>query len=161
MRERLSAAADTEALGAKLARTRPPAGAPLATVHLRGELGSGKTTLAQGFLRACGIAGPVRSPTYPLIQLYTLAAQTLVHVDLYRLRTGEELDSLGLSEWALPGCLWLIEWPERAADRLPAADILVVLSVSDAAHEAQVTAPTAAGRAWLARLGRLERTGSS
>ena len=121
-------------------------------VYLRGELGAGKTTLAQGFLRACGVSGPVRSPTYTLLQCYALGRLTVVHLDLYRLRVPEELEHLGLQEWARPDCLWLIEWPQRGEGELPPADLIVDLAPSAGGHEARLTAGTAEGQAWLARL---------
>ena len=121
--------------------------------YLRGELGAGKTTLAQGFLRACGIDGAVRSPTYMVLQVYPLERQTVVHLYLYRLRGPEELEPLGLTEWAFPGCLWLIEWPQRGAGGLPPADLVVDLTLTAAGHEAQLSAGSALGRAWLRRLG--------
>lgn len=144
-----------------MARSRPAASAPLATVYLQGELGAGKTTLAQGFLRACGVAGPVRSPTYTLVQVYPLTALTVVHVDLYRLRGTEEIEHLGLTEWARPATVWLIEWPERGAAVLPAADLRITLRLLSAAHEAHLRAETAAGDAWLRRLTGCPRTESS
>lgn len=121
-------------------------------VYLRGDLGTGKTTLAQGFLRACGVTTAVRSPTYTLTHFYSVGAQTVMHVDLYRLRALGELEHLGLSEWAVPGYVWLIEWPERGAAGLPPADLLIELSVAEHGHEAQLSAGTPAGSAWLARL---------
>ncbi len=144
-----------------MARTRPDGLAPLAAVYLHGELGAGKTTLAQGFLRACGVAGPVRSPTYTLVQVYSLTALTVVHLDLYRLRGAEELEHLGLTEWALPGTVWIIEWPERGAGSLPPADLRVTLRLLSDVHEAQLHAETAAGDAWLNRLSGLQRAESS
>jgi tRNA threonylcarbamoyladenosine biosynthesis protein TsaE len=96
----------------------------------------------------------VRSPTYTLMSLYEAGALTLVHVDLYRLRDPEELEHLGLREWARPACIWLIEWPERAAGRLPRADLTVRLSVAGEAHHAQVDAGTAVGERWLETLRR-------
>lgn len=102
-------------------------------------------------MRACGVAGPVRSPTYSLVQLYPLGPQTMVHLDLYRLRAPEELEHLGLEEWALPGCLWLIEWPQRAEGGLPPPDLTVALEVAAEGHEAQITCGTVAGKAWLGR----------
>ena len=143
---------ETEAFGARLAQTRPAERSHFAVVYLRGDLGAGKTTLAQGFLRACGVDGPVRSPTYALMQVYALERQTVVHLDLYRLRAREELEHLGLAEWALPGYLWLIEWPERGFGGLPPADLTVELSVGAAGHEAHATAGTDVGAAWLTRL---------
>ncbi len=144
-----------------MARTRPDARAPLATVYLHGELGAGKTTLAQGFVRACGVAGPVRSPTYPLVQVYTLTGLTVAHLDLYRLRGAEEFEHLGLSEWALPGTVWLIEWPERGAGVLPPADLRITLRLLADAHEARLRAETATGEAWLKRLTGLRSAESS
>src|SRR5512144_1151837 len=113
---------DTEAFGARLARARPKENA-LATVHLSGDLGAGKTTLARGFLRAAGVTGPVRSPTYTLIEVYETPAVSVVHLDLYRLLDPSELEPLGLREWARPGYVWLIEWPERGEGRLPCPDL--------------------------------------
>lgn len=121
-------------------------------LHLSGDLGAGKTTLARGFARACGVAAPVRSPTYTLLNVHEAGALTLVHLDLYRLRDPAELEHLGLREWARPGCLWLIEWPERAGGALPLADLTVRLAVAPDAHLADLSAGSAIGRAWLERI---------
>jgi tRNA threonylcarbamoyladenosine biosynthesis protein TsaE len=75
-----------------------------------------------------------------------------LHLDLYRLEDPAELEHLGLREWARSGCIWLIEWPERAAGLLPAADLTVSLTTAETAHRAQLSAATAAGEKWLARL---------
>jgi tRNA threonylcarbamoyladenosine biosynthesis protein TsaE len=120
-------------------------------LYLTGDLGAGKTTLVRGFARACGIAAPVRSPTYTLVNLYDADTLTVVHLDLYRLRDPGELEHLGLREWARPGCLWLIEWPERAGGQLPAADLTVQLTAGSNAHQADLSAGTATGAAWLER----------
>jgi tRNA threonylcarbamoyladenosine biosynthesis protein TsaE len=93
----------------------------------------------------------VRSPTYTLINLHEANTLTLVHVDLYRLRDPGELEHLGLREWARPGFLWLIEWPERAGGRLPAADLTVGLAAGPDAHGADVSAETPVGAHWLER----------
>ena len=77
---------------------------------------------------------------------------TLVHLDLYRLRDPAELEHLGLREWARPGCLWLIEWPERAGGLLPPADVTVHLAAGPDAHNADLAAGSATGLAWLGRL---------
>ena len=108
----------------------------------------------KGFVRACGVASPVRSPTYTLVSLHEAGALTLVHVDLYRLRDPGELEHLGLREWARPGSLWLIEWPERAGGLLPPPDLTIRLSAGPDAHRAQILAGTAAGRGWLERVRR-------
>ena len=122
-------------------------------LYLHGDLGAGKTTFARGFLRGCGITGVVRSPTYTLTQLYESGPHTIVHLDLYRLRDASELEHLGLTEWARPGCLWLIEWPQRGADQLPPADLTVTLTAGAEGHEALVSAGTASGQSWVSRVG--------
>ncbi len=106
----------------------------------------------RGFARACGVAAPVRSPTYTLVNVYESEALTLVHLDLYRLRDPGELEHLGLREWARPGCLWLIEWPQRAAGLLPPADLTVRLAAGADAHRAEVCAETSTGAEWLGRI---------
>jgi tRNA threonylcarbamoyladenosine biosynthesis protein TsaE len=149
-------AQDTEDLGSRLARARPP-GNELGVLYLEGELGAGKTTFARGFLRALGVTQPVRSPTFTLMELYAAGALTLLHVDLYRLNGAAELDTLGLREWARPGFLWLIEWPEKGAGRLPPADLALSFSVGAAAHDITVMAKSALGRAWLVQVTGEER----
>ena len=106
----------------------------------------------RGFARACGVVVPVRSPTYTLVNVHEAGLLTLLHLDLYRLRDPGELEHLGLREWARPGCLWLIEWPERAATLLPAADLRVRLGAAADAHHADLLAGSAAGAAWLERI---------
>ncbi len=77
---------------------------------------------------------------------------TLLHVDLYRLREPSEVDSLGLREWAREGCIWLIEWPERAPGRLPPPDLQLNFTVGAAGHDIEVAPQSALGRAWLVQL---------
>ena len=141
-------AEDTETFGGRLAVARP-SGDPLATIYLSGDLGAGKTTLARGFLRAAGITGPVRSPTYTLVEMHETAAVSIAHLDLYRLRDPDELEPLGLREWARTGFVWLVEWPEHAAGRLPPPDLSVVITAGENGHEINVTARSALGQLWL------------
>ena len=152
MRTRTKTAEETEELGARLARARPSSEAALAVLYLCGELGSGKTTFVRGFARAAGVSGPVRSPTYKLLELYPAAGGTLVHLDLYRVQSPLELDSLGLREWAVPEHLWLIEWPEHGAGRLPAADLVLRFSVGGSGHDVELTSGSALAAAWLVEL---------
>jgi tRNA threonylcarbamoyladenosine biosynthesis protein TsaE len=142
------AAEDTEDFGKRLFAVRPP-GDDLATVFLAGDLGAGKTTLARGFLRAAGITGPIRSPTYTLLELYEGLACSILHLDLYRLRDPSELEPLGLREWARPGYLWLVEWPDRGEGLLPPADITLTLTAAAMSHDINAIAGSALGDKWL------------
>jgi tRNA threonylcarbamoyladenosine biosynthesis protein TsaE len=155
MRRVAASAADTEAFGAQLARARP-LDEGLLVIELNGDLGAGKTTLVRGFLRECGVGGPVRSPTYTLVESYVLGSTTFIHLDLYRLRDPSELENLGLRDWAERGYLWLVEWPERGAGKLPAADVSVRLTAQTHDHLIEATGRSPAGLAWLATLEAVE-----
>jgi len=100
--------------------------APGLAVYLHGELGAGKSTLARGWLAGMGHAGRVKSPTYTLLEPYSLPGEReLAHLDLYRLSDPEELEFLGLRELSDPEHWLLIEWPEKGAGHLPAADVSI------------------------------------
>jgi tRNA threonylcarbamoyladenosine biosynthesis protein TsaE len=146
----LADAAATERLGAMLARTVPWSAPQALSVHLHGELGAGKTTLVRGLLRELGVTGTVRSPSFTLLESYECNGHTVLHVDLYRLAGSGDVASLGLRDEALPGVLLLVEWPERATDSLPRADLHVRLSVNGEGRLAQAEGVSAAGQAWLA-----------
>ena len=149
---RTSSAEETEGFGARLAGTRPGGDDTLCVVYLTGDLGAGKTTLTRGLLRSLGVTGAVRSPTYTLVEFYEIGTLTTLHLDLYRLNDAAELDNLGLREWARGGHLWLVEWPERGAGRLPGADLVIKLVAGDGGHDIEVTAASALGAEWLGRL---------
>ena len=151
MRTSTGSAAETEEAGARFAHARPRSAELFAAVYLTGDLGAGKTTWVRGFVAACGVTTVVRSPTYTLVELYDLGAVQALHLDLYRLQDESELEALGLRDWAQPGYLWLIEWPERAIGRLPAADLRVALSVTTQGHEITVDAASLLGEDWLRR----------
>ncbi len=152
MRTHTNHAQDTEDFGWQLACARPEADTALAVVYLTGELGAGKTTFARGFLRALGVADAIPSPTYTLLEIYSAGAVTGVHLDLYRVAVPRELESLGLREWARPGCVWLIEWPERGTGWLPPPDLTAAFSAGTHGHEIEVSAGSAPGAAWLEAL---------
>ena len=136
----------TDALGHALARTR----AQRAVVHLQGDLGAGKSTLARALLRALGVQGAIRSPTYTLIERYPVEGGEAWHLDLYRIGDSGELDYLGLDEDA--ATLWLIEWPERGGPHLPPRDLWIQLEVAGNGRSARLSAASPAGQDWLARL---------
>lgn len=96
-------------------------------IHLRGELGAGKTTFARALLRALGVGERVKSPTYSLIESYRIDALDVHHLDLYRIADPGELEWLGLDELHGATMLMLVEWPERGAGMLPPADLALAL----------------------------------
>jgi tRNA threonylcarbamoyladenosine biosynthesis protein TsaE len=141
----------TEALGRALARAFPGADFG-AILHLRGELGSGKTTCARSLLHALGVTATVRSPTYTLVDTYSVASLTCVHVDLYRVQATSEVEELGLRDMTGPGYLMLIEWPEKGGVAVPRADLLLQLVYKGEARSAALGAAGETGREWLSKL---------
>jgi tRNA threonylcarbamoyladenosine biosynthesis protein TsaE len=150
----LADCAATEALGAALARSFPGASDGFATAYLSGDLGAGKTTCVRSFLRTLGVTGPVRSPTYALIETYPLPALTCVHVDLYRVQGPLEVEELGLRDCLSARSLLLVEWPERGRAALPAADLELALTYAGAARRARVRGPSPRGALWVRNLRR-------
>jgi tRNA threonylcarbamoyladenosine biosynthesis protein TsaE len=144
---------EMRALGARLAQAICSAevAAPL-VIGLSGDLGAGKTTLAAGLLEALGHRGPVRSPTYTLVEPYRLAGRDVYHCDLYRLRAPEELDDLGIRDLLVDRGILLVEWPERAGDRLAATDLSLHLGYLPMGRKVRFNAETATGVAVLDRL---------
>lgn len=127
------------------------ASAPVpAVVHLHGDLGAGKSTLARAWLRALGVQGAIRSPTYTLVERYPLPSGEALHLDLYRIGDGAELEFLGLDD--VDAALWLIEWPERGEGSLPSADLRVMLAIEGEGRRCELRPGTPAGQAWLIRL---------
>lgn len=139
--------AATLALGAQLAAVLGPG-----LVRLEGDLGAGKTCLVRGILRGLGYPGRVKSPTYTLVEPYSTKTLAVSHWDLYRLGSADELDALGLRDSARECELLLVEWPERAGDRLDAADLSIRMDYDGDARRAQLRAGSARGEAWLAAL---------
>ena len=133
------------ALGASLA-TGAKAGRVLC---LSGDLGSGKTTLARGLIRALGHAGRVKSPTYGLVEVYELSSLNLYHFDLYRFKDKTEWLSSGFREYFGPDALCIVEWPDRAAGLLAPGDLEIELQFAPLGRLARMGAPTPAGADWL------------
>jgi tRNA threonylcarbamoyladenosine biosynthesis protein TsaE len=152
MRFHLPDADATAQLAAALAATQPPE----AIVLLHGDLGAGKSTLARAWLRALGVEGAIRSPTYTLVEHYALGnggptdGGKALHLDLYRIGDARELDFLGLDDAG--ASLWLVEWPERGLGALPPGDLAIALAVSGQGRSVVLSGLSPAGREWLGRL---------
>lgn len=136
----------TDTFGRALADTLPEQ--PM-TVHLRGELGAGKSSLARALLRGLGVTGAIRSPTYTLVEPYETAAGTVLHLDLYRLGSADELEFLALDEYQGRARLWLIEWPERGSAALPAADLELRLAAEAAGRRLWADFANPDAHAWV------------
>ena len=133
--------AATARLGQRLAGTL----APGLRIYLRGGLGAGKTTLARALLRALGFPGRVKSPSYALVELYTVSSLNLYHFDFFRFRDPKEWSDAGFREYFSGNGVCLVEWPEKARDVLPPADLEIHLSTAGAGRDASLTAQTEAG----------------
>lgn len=145
MRLHLPGAGSTDALGHALAATLPER----AVVHLVGDLGAGKSTLARALLRGLGVEGPIRSPTYTLAERYPLPGGEAWHLDLYRIGDPGELEFLGLDPEEAR--LWLVEWPDRGQGALPVADVEISLSIDGEGRTATLTARSPDADRWLTR----------
>jgi len=131
----------TVAFGARLARA---CGAG-ALIFLRGELGTGKTTLVRGMLRGLGHEGVVKSPTYTLVEPYRLGERWVYHFDLYRVSDPEELEYFGAREYFDAGALCLVEWPEQGRGFLPEPDLIIVLAYLNHGRQLRLSAHTDRG----------------
>jgi tRNA threonylcarbamoyladenosine biosynthesis protein TsaE len=146
----------TRSLGERLAAVIGPG----ISLHLSGDLGSGKTTLARGLIQALGFAGKVKSPTYTLVEPYIDSRLTLYHFDFFRFRDPEEWNDAGFRECFDERSICVVEWPERAAGLLPLADVRITLSAPlSGGRDAAIEAGTEAGRTCLIALGRRVRVG--
>jgi tRNA threonylcarbamoyladenosine biosynthesis protein TsaE len=120
------------------------------TVLLRGELGAGKSTFARALITAAGHRGAVPSPTYTLIEPYSVSKSKLYHIDLYRVVDEEELQYLGWEE--LEDGLRMVEWPERAPGLREQADLDLFLDYQNEGRIAELTAVSRRGEAVIRAL---------
>jgi len=139
--------AATLRLGATLARTLEPG----LSIWLSGDLGAGKTTLTRGLLRELGYTGRVKSPTFTLLETYSLPGFNLCHFDLYRFHDAEEWEHAGFRDYFNARNVCLLEWPERAEAFLPEPDLHVQLAFAGDGRVARIAALTEAGRRCVAR----------
>ncbi len=132
-------------LGRRLARPLRRGG----IVYLEGTLGAGKTTLTRGLLQALGHSGPVKSPTYTLVEPYQMPELQAFHFDLYRLGDPEELEYMGIRDYFSEQNLCIVEWPAKGLGLLPEADLVLELAVVRGGRAATVRASTPRGAGML------------
>jgi tRNA threonylcarbamoyladenosine biosynthesis protein TsaE len=126
--------------------------APGRVLHLKGDLGTGKTTLVRGLLRGLGHEGRVKSPSYALLEPYSLSSLNFYHFDFYRFKDRSEWLSSGFREYFNPDSVCVVEWPERAGPDLSPPDLEARLEIAGAGRRASFTALTPAGESWLSSL---------
>jgi tRNA threonylcarbamoyladenosine biosynthesis protein TsaE len=144
----LSDEAATLALGAALAKAVMPG----LVVWLEGDLGAGKTTLVRGLLRALGDSGPVKSPTYTLVEVHPVSGLDLYHFDFYRFSQPEEYLDAGLDEYFGGQGICVVEWPDRASPYLPTPDVAVALDHVGTGRVGRLVARSERGGQCLVRL---------
>lgn len=149
--------ADTQAWAESLAQQAALANI---TVELHGDLGAGKTTLVRHLLRALGVQGRIKSPTYALVEPHHAPTCSkwphglqISHFDLYRFNDARELEDAGLRELLSEDGLKLIEWADKAGPNRPKADLLIYLTTQpNDSRLVQVQATTPTGLALLQSL---------
>ncbi len=121
-----------------------------AFIALQGTLGAGKTTLVRHLLRALGVQGRIKSPTYAVVEPHEVPGLNIWHFDFYRFSDPREWEDAGFRDiFASPG-LKLAEWPDQAAGMLPTPDLVIAIApVDDTAREVRLTAGSAAGTALI------------
>ena len=134
--------AATVALGGALAGVL----APGLQIWLQGNLGTGKTTLTRGLLRALGHEGKVKSLTYILIEFYVVSSLNLYHFDFYRFTSPDEYLDAGLDEYFAGEGVCIVEWPDKASPHLPSPDVEIVLQAGESGRDVAISANTEAGR---------------
>lgn len=151
--------AEMDALAARFARA---IGRGAGTVFLSGDLGAGKTTFVRGLLKALGYRGLVKSPTYTLVETYSIGGRSIHHFDLYRLAGADELEAIGVRDFVDGQTLCLIEWPERGAMGLLQPDLHVRIALAGEQREVACEAYSECGSAVLKRMGggRIQNSGA-
>ena len=138
---------------AELACGRQPNGpAAGGRIHLRGELGTGKTSLARALLRAGGVSGRIKSPSYALLESYNVSNLYFYHFDFYRFSNAHEWRDAGFDELLDENAIVLIEWPEQAGTQLPPPDLDICLEYADPGRHVRLTACSEKGQQWLTHL---------
>jgi len=141
-----------EAATQRLGEILAPLLQPGLVVFLEGDLGAGKTTLSRALIRALGHTGPVKSPTYSLVEVYVVSSLYLYHFDFYRFESPEEFLDAGFDEYFNPTSVCLVEWPERAAGCVPPPDLRLRLHHAGVGRLLEAVADSPKGLACLSAL---------
>lgn len=122
-------------------------------IHLKGNLGAGKTTFVQALLAALGYSGIVKSPTYTLVESYVIDGLEVYHFDLYRLLAAEELEFIGIRDYMAADALLVIEWAERGDGVLPGPDLELAFTLAGTERHVVISAHSEEGLKIWQRLG--------
>ncbi|WP_226451086.1 tRNA (adenosine(37)-N6)-threonylcarbamoyltransferase complex ATPase subunit type 1 TsaE [Ferribacterium limneticum] len=138
-----------EAATLRLGEALAPLLVPGLVIFLEGDLGAGKTTLSRAMIRALGHTGPVKSPTYSLVEVYVISSLYLYHFDFYRFESPEEFLDAGFDEYFNDTAVCLVEWPERAQGCVPSPDLRLCLHHAGVGRVLEAVADTPKGQACL------------
>ncbi len=138
---RLGTEQDTFILGRRLGASKEPG----LLIFLEGDLGAGKTTVARGFLRAQGISGNIKSPTFSLVESYEQDDFDFVHMDLFRLESSDDFFESGFYEYLEFPNICIVEWPQKAQNQLKNPDLIVKLESLENFRKAYLHSRTEAG----------------
>jgi tRNA threonylcarbamoyladenosine biosynthesis protein TsaE len=130
-------------------------------IGLSGDLGAGKTSLVRAILRTLGVTGPVKSPTFTLLEPYVVSSLNFYHFDFYRFTDPREFAAAGFRELFGPGAVCAIEWPERAGE-LPSPDLALTLKVEEHGRRVDIVAHSELGASCLNKaINRWEETAAA
>jgi len=141
-----------EAASVQLANTLSTCLHAPAVLTFQGEIGAGKTTFIRAMLRALGVTGAIKSPTFSLVESYDCQGLHIHHFDLYRIEDETELDYLGFRDYFTSQAVFCIEWPERAEESLTKVDLRIVLTMADTGRFMTLNALSRSGENMLSCL---------
>jgi len=118
-------------------------------IYLVGNLGAGKTTFARGILHGLGYQHIVKSPTYNLVEIYKISRLYLYHFDFYRFNDYFEWEEAGFREYFNSDSICLVEWPEKAGDLLPVADLQLFFTILETGRSVEIRMGTETGKQCL------------
>ena len=121
-------------------------------IHLHGDLGAGKTSFVRALLRAAGVTGRIKSPSYALLESYNLSSLHFYHFDFYRFSDSRDWLDAGFRDILQEDAIVLIEWPEQAGSLLPPPDLDIRIAHLDEGRSAELTARSDKGLLWLTTL---------